>query len=118
MTRMNIQKRRKRFRERTKYTTDRPRLSVHKTNQYTYAQLIDVRTGKVLVSYDTKRLVKDDPKLVKLPGVKKALEMGKILGKKIKKQKIEEILFDRSGYRYHGKVKAIAEGLREAGLKF
>ena len=91
---------------------------MHKTNKYLYAQLIEPFTGKILASYDTKRLVKDDNKKKGLKPVKKAYEVGKILGKMILEKKIETIVFDRSGYKYHGRVKALADGLREAGLKF
>jgi len=98
--------------------TDRPRLSVHKSNQYVYAQLIDQKTGEVLASYDTKRLVKENEKLANESGFEKSKQLGLILGKKILDKKIKTIVFDRSGYKYHGKIKAIAEGLRESGLKF
>ena len=115
---MNLQQRRKRLRYKLKYLTNRPRLSVHKSNNYIYAQLIDQKTGEVLASYDTKRLVKDNPDAVKLSGLEKAKELGVKLGEQIKAKKITEIVFDRSGYKYHGKIKAVAEGLRQAGLRF
>ena len=115
---MNLKIRRKRLRYRLKYLTDRPRLSVHKTNKYVYAQLIDQKSGNVLASYDTKRLLKDDPKASELHEMDKVALMGERLGEEIKKLKIETIVFDRSGYKYHGKIKALAEGLRKAGLKF
>jgi len=116
--RMDLKQRRKRLRYKLKYLTNRPRLSIHKTNNYIYAQLIDQKTGNVLASYDTKRLVKQFPDAEQLNGMEKALKMGEILGKQILDKKIKEIVFDRSGYKYHGKIKAVAEGLRKAGLKF
>ena len=115
---MTLQQRRMRFRNRIKFLTKRPRLSVHKTNQYIYAQLIEQFTGNVIASYDSKRLLKENPDAKGLRGVEKAYEVGKILGKKILDKGIKQIVFDKSGYKYHGQVKALAEGLREAGLDF
>ncbi len=115
---MDLVSRRKRIRARLKYITNRPRLSVHKSNRYLYAQLIDQSSGKILAAYSTKKLLKEKPKLAEKKPVEQALEVGRILGKIILKQKIKEIVFDRSGYKYHGKIKALAEGLREAGLNF
>lgn len=118
MPRMNLKIRRKRLRYRLKYLTDRPRLSVHKSNKYVYAQLINQKTGNVLASYDTKRLLKDKPEAAEMHDMERVSLVGEILGKKIKELGIEAIVFDRSGYKYHGKIKALAEGLRKAGLKF
>ncbi|MGL5205647.1 MAG: 50S ribosomal protein L18 [Metamycoplasmataceae bacterium] len=89
-----------------------PRLSVYKSLQNFYAQLIDDTTGKTLASVST---LKD-----KTYGgnVKAAQKAGKELGAKIKKLKIEKIVFDRSGYIYHGRVKAFADAVREEGIKF
>lgn len=115
---MDVRKRRERFRKRIRFTANRPRLSVHKSNKYIYAQLIDLRTGNVLASYDSYRLVKDNKDMAKKKGVEKAYEVGLRLGKEILKKKINKIVFDRSGYKYHGQVKALAEGLRKAGLEF
>jgi len=114
---MDLRTRRKRIRYKFRFS-NKMRLSVHKSNQYTYAQLINPQNGNVLASYDTKRLIKDNPDAKKEPGVKKAYLVGKRLGEQIKSLGINDIIFDRSGYKYHGKVKALAEGLREAGLKF
>ncbi len=118
MSRMDIKKRRQRFRYRIKYLTKRPRLSVHKSNRYIYAQLIEQFTGNILASYDSKRLLRDDVKAKDLKGVQKAYEVGRRLGELILKKGIKQIVFDKSGYKYHGQVKALAEGLREAGLDF
>lgn len=118
MVKMDLKRRRFRFRWKIKYLTKRPRLSVHKSNRYIYAQLIKQFTGEVLASYDSKRLVKDHPEYKKEKGVKRAYYVGLFLGKQILEKGIKQIVFDRSGYRYHGQVKALAEGLREAGLDF
>ena len=115
---MDLKTRRKRLRYRLKFLTKRPRLSVHKTNKYFYAQLIEQFTGKVIASYDTKRLLKDDKSALKLKPVQRVRKVGEILGKVILNKGIDKIVFDRSGYRYQGKVKAFAEGLREAGVNF
>ncbi len=115
---MNREIKRKRIRYRIKRLTSRPRLSVHKSNKYIYAQLIDQATGNVLVSYDTKRLVKEKPDFAKKSGMEKVQAMAEMLADKIRKTGIKDIVFDRSGYKYIGKVKLIADTLREKGLNF
>jgi large subunit ribosomal protein L18 len=94
-----------------KVTSDRPRLVVFRSNLYTYAQLIDDTTGKTVAAAS-------DMKDTKGKGMEKAKNVGLEIAKKAKEQKIETCVFDRNGYMYHGKVKAIAEGAREGGLKF
>lgn len=115
---MNRVIKRKRIRYKIKRLTNRPRLSVHKSNKYVYAQLIDQQTGNVLTSYDTKRLVKEKPEYAKKSGMEKVRAMAEVLADKIKKAGIEKIVFDRSGYKYMGKIKLIADTLREKGLNF
>lgn len=83
-------------------TSDRPRLSVHKTNKYIYAQIIDDEKGVTIVS---------------AKGTK-ASEVGTELAKKAVTKKVKKVVFDRGGFKYHGKVKALAEAAREAGLDF
>jgi len=91
-----------------------PRVSVYRSNNHIYAQVIDDVEGKTLVASDDKAL-----KLKKgLKGIERASEVGKDLGKKIKAKKIKGIVFDRNGFKYHGQVKALADGIREAGIKF
>ncbi len=89
-----------------------PRISVHKSLQNFYAQLVDDTTGKTLASAST---IKD-----KTYGgnVKAAQKVGKEMGAKIKKLKLEKIVFDRSGYIYHGRIQAFADAIREEGVKF
>ncbi len=92
--------------------SDRPRLVVYRSLKYIYGQLIDNKNHKVLASSsDIKEQVK---------GTKsdRAKEVGRLLGEKIIAQNIKAIAFDRNGYRYHGRVKALATGLRDAGLQF
>ena len=95
-------------------TKDRPRLSVFRSNQHIYAQLIDDDKAKVLLSVS-------DMKIKAKKGEKKsdiAKEVGKIIAKKALENKIETVVFDRAGFLFHGRVKALAEGAREGGLKF
>lgn len=101
-----------RIREKISGTADRPRLSVFRSNSHISVQLIDDVKGVTLASSSTQQL--------KLAGsnIESATAVGSDIAKKAKKLKIEEIVFDRSGYLYHGRVKAIAEAARAAGLKF
>lgn len=89
----------------------KPRLSVFKSNCFIYAQLIDDRVGKTVISAST-RLFKDekDKKTVL------AERLGEIIAKKAKEKKIESAVFDRGNYKYHGQVKAVAEGAKKNGL--
>lgn len=93
-------------------TEIRPRVSVFRSNTEIYAQVINDGISKTLVSASSKE-IKESGKPVDL-----ALLCGKLLAKKAKAKKINEIVFDRNGYRYHGRVKALAEGMREGGLTF
>ncbi|MFD3001246.1 50S ribosomal protein L18 [Pontibacter toksunensis] len=93
-------------------TSARPRLSVFRSNKGIYAQLIDDTTGVTLAAASSMKL--DDAKA----NVETAGRVGKEIAEKAISQGISEVVFDRSGYLYHGKVKSLAEGAREAGLKF
>ena len=94
-----------------------PRLVVFKSNKHIYAQLVDDISSKTIVSSSTKD--KDMlPVLKKVKGkINQSIEVGNILSDKIKKSKIEKIVFDRNGYRYHGRVKALADAIRDNGIK-
>ena len=93
------------------------RLSVHRSNAHIYAQVIDASGSKVLASASTaERDVRSS--LAYGGNVKAAAEVGRRIAEKAKQLGIAEVAFDRSGYRYHGRVKALAEAAREAGLKF
>ena len=93
------------------------RLSVHRSNSHIYAQVIDPSGDKVLTSAST--LEPEVRNSVKNGGnVKAAAEIGKRIAEKAKQLGIEKVAFDRGGYRYHGRVKALAEAAREHGLKF
>ena len=93
------------------------RLTVHRSNAHIYAQVIDATASKVLASASTAE--KDVRASVKNGGnVQAAAEIGKRIAERAKEAGVTEVAFDRSGYRFHGRVKALAEAAREAGLKF
>jgi large subunit ribosomal protein L18 len=100
------------IRKKIKGSDERPRLSVFKSNKNISAQLIDDVTGKTLLSVSTRTDIKDKS------GKEAAFEVGKLIATKAKSKKIEKIVFDRSGYLFHGRVKAVADGAREGGLNF
>jgi len=104
-------KRKRRIRSKVQGTAEKPRLTVYKANQYNYAQLINDETGEVVVEAN-------DIKNQKGTKTESAKKVGEELAKLAKKEKIETCVFDRNGFIYHGRVKAIAEGAREGGLKF
>lgn len=97
-----------------------PRLCVFKSNQHIYAQIIDDTKGKTIVSArDVK--IKSSPKANQPRAekkVEKAFEIGKEIAKLAIEKKIKKVVFDRGGFKYHGRIKALAEGAREGGLKF
>lgn len=99
-------------------SSKRPRLSVFCSSKYIYGQIIDDAKRETLVSVsdkDLKEMTKSGKKLTK---IEKAKLAGGILASKAEKKKINEVVFDRGYFRYHGRIKALAEGAREAGLKF
>ncbi|MEG0978993.1 MAG: 50S ribosomal protein L18 [Oscillospiraceae bacterium] len=108
------QKRHTRVRSKISGTAECPRLNVFRSLNHIYAQLIDDVSGKTLVSASS---VEKDFK--DYGGNKAAArEVGKLLAKRAAKNKITEVVFDRGGYVYHGRVQELAEGAREGGLKF
>ncbi|MCG9970160.1 50S ribosomal protein L18 [Christiangramia crocea] len=106
---------RKRIRKDIVGTTSRPRLSVFRSNKEIYAQIIDDVEGKTLASASSR-----DKDIASASKDKKeqAVMVGKAIAEKAKKAGIDTISFDRGGYLYHGRVKSLAEGAREGGLKF
>lgn len=106
-----------RIRKRVSGTAARPRLCVFRSNRHIYAQIIDDTRGMTLVAASTL-----DPilrgRLEKGGDVKAAFEVGKLLGERAVALGIKAVVFDRAGYKYHGRVKALADGAREAGLSF
>ena len=108
-------KRKRRIKEKVKGTPERPRLVVFKSNSHIYAHVIDDKSGNTLASAST--LSKEAGK--KLGSTKAgAEEVGKLIVKMVSEKKISNVVFDRNGYLYHGKVKALADAAREAGLRF
>jgi large subunit ribosomal protein L18 len=96
-------------------TTERPRLAVFRSLNQIYAQIIDDTTGKTLVSMST---IAKDFQMEKCKKVEMSFQVGLKLGEKAKAAGITKVSFDRSGYKYHGRVKALADGARKAGLEF
>ncbi|MCH7881939.1 MAG: 50S ribosomal protein L18 [Proteobacteria bacterium] len=93
------------------------RLAVHRTPRHTYAQVFSGETGSVVVATST--LAAEVRKLIRYSGnVDAAAVVGKVIADKAKKAGIESVAFDRSGFKYHGRVKALADAARENGLKF
>ena len=111
------QNKHRRLRHHLSGTAAAPRLAVFRSNNHMYAQIIDDVAGKTLVSAST--LQKDvKAELQKTNDVAAAAYLGTVIGKKAIEAGIEKVVFDRGGYIYHGKVKALADAAREAGLKF
>ena len=107
----------KKIRNRFSGTAERPRLAVFRSNNHMYAQIIDDTVGKTLVSAST---VQKDVKaeLEKTNNVDAAAYLGTVIAKKAIEKGIKEVVFDRGGFIYQGKIKALAEAAREAGLEF
>ena len=105
-------RRRRRVRAKVRGTAERPRLSVFRSNRGIHAQLIDDLDGRTLAAVSW-----TESDLRGLKPMEQAGKAGELLAKRAKAAGVEVALFDRGGYRYHGKVKAFAEGVREGGLK-
>ena len=105
------------IRKRFSGTAERPRLAVFRSNNHVYAQVIDDVAGKTLVSAST--LEKDiKAELKNTDDTDAATKVGEVVAKRALEKGIKAVVFDRGGYIYHGKVKAVAEAAREAGLEF
>jgi large subunit ribosomal protein L18 len=118
MKKTSKQRRKTKLKEKIRSSGRGRKLTVFKSNKYIWAQIVDVHSGKTLISANTKSLISDKPKLSGKTKTKQAFELGKLIAKKANKKNIKRIVFDRGFYRYHGRVKALAEGSREGGLKF
>jgi large subunit ribosomal protein L18 len=106
-------RRRRRVRARVVGTSERPRLSVYRSNRGVFAQLIDDGKGHTVAAVNW-----IEPELRKLTATEQAKRAGELLAERAKKAGVETCVFDRGGYQYHGRVKALAEGAREGGLAF
>ncbi len=110
-------KKHNRMRNRFAGTPERPRLAVFRSNNHMYAQVIDDTAGNTLVAAST--LDKDvKAELEKTNDVAAAAHLGKVIAKKAQEKGITEVVFDRGGFIYQGKIQALAEAAREAGLNF
>ncbi|MDH3605387.1 MAG: 50S ribosomal protein L18 [Acidimicrobiia bacterium] len=107
-------RRHRRVRKKIHGTANRPRLAVYKSNRYIYAQIIDDEVGRTLAAASSaeKSVAK------KTLTVDSAAEVGKLLAKRASDANVTEVVFDRGGYPFHGRVKALADAVREAGVKF
>ena len=105
-----------RTRARISGTTERPRLSIFRSNAHVHAQIIDDIKGMTIVSASTLLLKKGDR--AKLTKTEEAVTVGKLLAEDAKKKGVTAVVFDRGRYKYHGRVKAVAEAARESGLLF
>jgi len=97
--------------------TERPRLSIFRSSKYIYAQIIDDLKGQTLCAASSLEKAMRT-KLKSARDIGAAKEVGKVLAERAKDKKIKAVVFDRGGYHYHGRVKALAEGAREGGLNF
>ncbi|MCE5194599.1 MAG: 50S ribosomal protein L18 [Nitrospiraceae bacterium] len=116
-TRAAKERRHKRIRKKVVGFTERPRLSVYRSLNHIYVQVIDDTSGQTLVSASS--LDKDiKEKKAHKGNVKTATEVGKLIAKKALGKGVKKVVFDRGGYIYHGRVKALADAAREGGLEF
>lgn len=110
-------KRKKRIRKKLFGTQQRPRLSVFRSSKHIYAQVIDDTLGHTLTTASSlEKAVKEQPKFDNK--IAMANFVGKLLGERTIEKGINQVVFDRNGFLYHGRVKAVSDGAREAGLEF
>lgn len=110
-------RRKRRIRKKVFGTPERPRMTVYRSNRHIYAQVIDDLTGETLASASS--LEGDNRKdMEELDKTSQASAVGKLVAERAREQGIERVVFDRNGYIYHGRVAAVADGAREAGLDF
>jgi len=117
MTNQSIEKVKRRIRQKIKGTSEKPRLSVFRSNNHIYAQLIDDVNGKTILSSSTiEKSISSE--ISSTNTCEASVLVGKSIAKKSLEAKIEKVVFDRGGRIYHGRIRALAEAAREAGLKF
>lgn len=112
---MNNYSRKNRVRSKILRLKNRPRLTVFRSNRFIYAQVIGILNGEVICAFGSKKLTLAEKKLNKID---QAREIGKKIAALAIKTKVKEVVFDRGKYRYHGRVRALADGAREGGLVF
>jgi large subunit ribosomal protein L18 len=115
MNKDRLARRHKSLRHRIAGVPERPRLCVKRSNRFVYAMLVDDTKSRVLTGVSSLMSEIQDKKLKPTEASK---EVGKLIAGKAKELGIKKVVFDRAGYRYHGRVKAVAEGAREGGLEF
>jgi len=103
------------IRKRVKGSSSSPRLSVFRSNSEIYAQLVDDKAGKTILAVGS---VDKSIKAAKTNKIEKAKMVGKLIAEKAVANGISEVIFDRNGFLYHGRIKSLADGAREGGLKF
>ena len=108
---LNRSRRHRKVRAKISGTSSRPRIAVFKSNQYIYAQVVDDESGKTLLSVS-------DMEVKKGKKSEKALKIGEALAAQMKEKGLLEAVFDRGGFKFHGRVKSVADGLRSGGIKF
>jgi large subunit ribosomal protein L18 len=106
-------RRRRRVRAKVRGSAERPRLSVFRSNKGVFAQLIDDVSGSTVAAVNW-----TEPDLRELASMEQAKRAGELLAQRAKEKGVETCVFDRGGYQFHGRVKALAESAREAGLRF
>jgi large subunit ribosomal protein L18 len=116
LTKLQHRKRRqRRVRKKVMGTAERPRLAVFRSNKHIYVQAIDDISGRTLVSASTMEAGMRGDATATVAGAK---QVGQLVGQRAKQANIDAVVFDRGGFKFHGRVAAIAEGAREAGLEF
>jgi large subunit ribosomal protein L18 len=113
----NRLKRKKRVRSKVNGTSERPRLSVFRSNKHIFAQIINDDKAETLVSVSDSELAKANKDTGKVAKMRLSFEVGELLAKKALARKIKRVVFDRNGYQYHGRVKEFADGARKGGLE-
>jgi large subunit ribosomal protein L18 len=110
-------RRKKRFQKKIRGTPERPRLCVYRSNKHIYAQIVDDQDTRTLAAVST--LSKELASLADKRATKEAAQkVGELIAKKAKERNIQKVVFDRNGFLYHGRVQAVADAAREAGLEF
>lgn len=108
-------RRHQRVRAKIRGTAEKPRVSVFKSNRHIFVQIIDDKSGKTILS---SKVVSDGKNKINGTKMEKSFKIGEILAEKAKEAGIKKVVFDRGGFKYHGRIKAIADGLRKGGINF
>jgi large subunit ribosomal protein L18 len=109
------QKRHERIRLRVEGSVERPRLAVFRSLNHIYAQVIDDTTGKTLAAASS---LEKELRAAKAPKTDEAKSVGRLVAERARSAGVERVVFDRAGFRYHGRIKSLADAAREAGLEF